>query len=157
MIARKRIDKIIEAFNIPGYKLFIIGDGPERVTLVKQANILSTECVEFLGKKNHQELIPILSKAAGLLIYTKKDNSMVSIVESIACGTPVLTTSVPFNSAYIKEYDLGIVQDDWTNEDLKKLVQNNAEYVENCIKYREKLSTKYIAHQFNFVADSMLR
>lgn len=157
LVARKRINKIIEAFNISGYKLFIIGDGPERVTLEKQANILSTECVEFLGKKNHQELIPILSKAAGLLIYTQKDNSMVSIVESIACGTPVLTTSVPFNSTYIKEYNLGIVQDDWTSEDLKDLILNNAKYIENCIKYREKLSTKYMAQQFNHVADSLLR
>ena len=149
LIARKRIDKIIEAFDIPGYRLLIIGDGPERARLEDISNMFSNRDIEFLGKKTHRELVPILAKAAGLLVYTQKDNSMVSIVESIACGTPVLTTSVPFNSAYISEYNLGIVKDDWTTTTLREMVNRNSEYVDNCLKYRERLSTKYMAQQFD--------
>ena len=52
---------------------------------------------------------------------TEKDNNMVSVVESIAVGTPVLTTSVPYNSYYIRRENLGIVQDDWNEDTLEQI------------------------------------
>ena len=72
---------------------------------------------------------------------------MISIAESIAVGTPVVTTEVPLNAAYIKKYKLGIAAE-WDRADMMEIDKNNEFYVDNCLKYREKLSTKEKAKQF---------
>lgn len=158
LIGRKHIDGIIQHFvdfNVRrgnSFKLKIIGDGVLKEKLIQQVNELNMqESVSFYGKLSHSELVPILAKAKAMLINTSKDNSMVSITESIAAGTPVITTSVPFNADYIKAEKLGIVKDDWTKDDLEEICNNNEMYINNCIQYRQKLSNQYMAKEFNIV------
>ena len=100
---------------------------------------------------SHNDLIPILCKAKALLINTIKDNNMVSIVESIAVGTPILTTDIPLNSEYIKKYQLGIAKNRWDENDLQDVLDKNEVFVNNCIQYRENLSTKKRVEQFTKV------
>lgn len=104
--------------------------------------------VVFTGKMTHDGLLPILSKSKALLVNTVKDNNMISIVEAIAVGTPIVTTDVPLNSTYIKKYRLGIAKKQWDETDLNNVVSNNSGYVENCMNYRYKLSTKQRVEQF---------
>lgn len=166
LIERKHIDGIINSFaafrkNGKGYeyyKLKIIGDGILREDLQQQVKILGEESnIQFLGKMEHKSLMPVLAKARALLINTSKDNSMVSIVESIAAGTPIITTSVPFNSVYIKREELGIVKDAWDDRELEKICSKNDFYTANCMKYREKLWNVYFARQFNKVGETLNR
>lgn len=154
LIGRKRIDLILD--NFAKYlskfdktaKLYIIGDGELKKDLILQCKKLNiSENVIFTGKTSHDKLIPYLSRAKALLIKTEKDNNMISIVESIATGTPILTTDVPLNCSYIKKYSLGIAKD-WDENDLKKIVDNNDFYVNNCMEYRKKLSTLKKAEEF---------
>lgn len=154
LIERKRINKIIEKFweytkkYDENSKLIIIGDGEEKERLVKQVeNYNIKNNVIFTGRLNHDRLISYLMKAKAMLVYTRKDNNMISIVESIAVGTPVVTTSVPYNSSYIIKYSLGIVNDNWDAQDLSKIA-NNDEYIKNCMKYRSKLSTVNKVREF---------
>lgn len=147
LIKRKRINKIFEAFSdyLKGYnsssKLYVIGEGDEEESLKLLANELGIEKnVIFTGKLSHDELMDYLNGAKALLVYTEKDNNMVSIVESIAVGTPVITTSVPYNASYIKANDLGIVNDSWGADDLNKIATNES-YINACKEYRSKLST----------------
>lgn len=155
LIPRKRIDGIIENFAeyITEYKantkLYIIGNGELEESLKQKA----VECncdknVVFTGRLSHEELKDRLSSAKALLVNTEKDNSMISIVEAIACATPILTTDIPLNCSYIKEYDLGVVRSQWYAEDIKEIVENNEFYVKNCLNYREKLSTDFKVAQF---------
>ncbi len=155
LIARKQIDKSITAFAnyVKKYdesaKLYIMGDGEERSNLealVKKLNIQSN--IIFTGKLSHNELIEILKKSKAMLVYTQSDLNMVSIVESISLATPVITTSVPYCSTYIKGKKLGIVNDSWNENDLFELSQNSKEYVENCLNYSKTTTTKYKAEQF---------
>lgn len=155
LIPRKRIDGIIDAFAeyLKKYdadaKLYIAGNGTEEEKLkclVKEKNIGAS--VIFLGKISHDVLQPLLSHAKALLVNTEKDNSMISIVESIAVGTPVLTTDVPLNSEYIRGSNLGIAKQVWDEHDLNEIAVNNGMYVKNCMEYREKLSTGYRVSQF---------
>lgn len=155
LIERKRIDGIIKKFAIYIRKystdsiLYIIGTGELEGKLKKLAADLGiSEKVMFTGKLTHDELIPILARAKALLVNTIKDNNMVSIVESIAVGTPVVTTDVPLNSSYIKKYNLGIVKKEWNEEDLEDLTLGCNEYVKNCINYRYSLSTRKRVEQF---------
>lgn len=160
LIKRKCIDGIIENFDEfiktghENYRLYIIGDGDERENLEKQSKELGlTKYIVFAGKLSHVELLPILSKARGLLVNTKKDNNMVSIVEAIAVGTPVITTDIPLNASYIKKYGLGIVDNKWDKDALVKLGNNGEKYINNCIKYRAQLSARKKVDDFLKIAE----
>ncbi|MGN1421712.1 MAG: glycosyltransferase [Eubacterium sp.] len=154
LIKRKRIDKIISAFadyvkEVDGdCRLYIMGDGEEKDNLEAQTKASGIESnVIFTGKLLHDKLIDILKKAKAMLVYTEKDNNMVSVVESIAVGTPVITTSVPYNAEYIKKYALGIVDDNWDFNTMKKIADNK-QFIENCFEYRNTLSVKAKAKTF---------
>ncbi|MDD6812390.1 MAG: glycosyltransferase [Lachnospiraceae bacterium] len=155
LIERKRIDKTIRRFadfyrsGHSDYRLYIIGQGEKEAELrqlVQQEHL--EEAVIFCGRMNHEQLLPIVAKSRALLVSTCKDNNMVSITESIAVGTPVITTSVPYNAFYIEKEKLGIVADDWDAQALEEICKKSIMYVENCIKYRDKLSNVYCAEQF---------
>lgn len=158
LIERKRIDGILEKFHLfikaenTNYSLKIIGDGNQKAALIKKAKELHIDNkVEFYGKQTHEQIAPVLERAKALLVNTVKDNSMVSIVESIAAGTPVLTTDVPFNAYYIEKEKLGIVRRQWGEAELKEICKFNEEFVGNCVRYRDKLSNSYCAEQFKIL------
>ena len=48
-------------------------------------------------------------------------------------GTPIVTTDVPLNSTYIKDYQLGIAKKQWNKSDLNDVVSNSEMYIENCM------------------------
>ena len=154
LIERKQIDKIIKSFyefskSNEDYRLYIFGEGDREQELKSLTDSLKmNEKVKFFGKVPHSELKEYLKKARALLIYTKQDNNMVSVVESIACGTPVITTSVPYNASYIKAERLGIVNDVWNENDLKEICDSSDYYIRNCLDYRSSLSTEKKAKQF---------
>lgn len=148
LIERKRIDKTIEVFerfskSNPSYKLYIFGEGDEEKRLKDYVieNGLN-EKITFFGKAAHDLLKLYLAKAKALLVYTRKDNNMVSVVESIACGTPIVTTSVPYNASYIEANELGIVKDNWDETDLETLCRDLDKYVSNCLIYRKEISNE---------------
>lgn len=158
LIARKRIDRIIEKFHAfsqrhPDWELRIFGEGDREEELRSQVAALGAESqIKFFGKADHRVLKEQLAKASAMLVYTEKDNNMVSIVESIACGTPVVTTGVPYNAAYIRANALGIVGDSWDENDLEAIVARNSAYVANCLAYRPALSTARKAETFVHLA-----
>ncbi|MBQ6805844.1 MAG: glycosyltransferase family 4 protein [Lachnospiraceae bacterium] len=155
LIERKRIDKTIQTFDAfykkgySDYKLYIIGQGELEEELRQLVKMRQLEnAVIFCGKMNHEQLLPMVADSKALLVSTSKDNNMVSITESIAAGTPVITTSVPYNAAYIAKEKLGIVADGWGVEALEEICEKSIMYVENCVKYRDKLSNTFCAEQF---------
>lgn len=162
LIGRKRIDGILKKFAAylrkydPDCQLYIIGEGEleqELKSITKELGI--EENVHFTGKMSHDALLPVLAKAKALLVNTVKDNNMVSIVESIAVGTPIVTTDVPLNAVYIEKYELGIVRNEWNERELKQIVEDNPKYIGNCMRYREQLSTKMRAGQFIEIRSGM--
>ena len=126
--------------------------------LKAQAERLDMEnAVIFCGMLTHEELLPIVSKSKALLGSTEKDNNMVSVVESIAVGTPVIATSVPYNAYYIAKEKLGIVRDDWNKDTLEQICAEYDVYHANCAAYRDKLSNVYCVRQFMSVRDSLVQ
>lgn len=73
---------------------------------------------------------------------------MVSIPESIVSGTPILTNNQPASADYIAKNDLGIVKDNWNENDIVKIIDDNTYYTKNCIQYREKLTNQHSAQLF---------
>ena len=153
LIERKNIPSIIRKFKklidretYRDYKLYIIGRGPLEQKLKDMvAKMKCSENVEFTGFMSHECMAEYAGKAKAMLIDTKQDNNMVSIPEAIACGTPVVTNSVPTNSYLIAENGLGIVKDGWTDEDLIEIILHSETYTRHCVGYRSKLSCQYAA------------
>jgi len=155
-IDRKNIPAILHSFanfrkDVPNgyqFKLYLIGDGEKRSFLEAMTeNLKLKNAVIFLGEMEHSEIVPILNNATAMLIASFQENSMLTISESIACGTPVLTNTIPDNSDIIQEYSLGIVKDNWGSNEMQQIVEKNSFYIENCINYRKNLSYELLAQK----------
>lgn len=153
LIYRKNVDGIIKKFaqfhHYKGYddiKLLIAGRGEEEEKLKQLTHELGLdEAVQFLGFLPQRELNRHIKDSYCFLINTRRDLNMVSIPESIVSGTPVITNMVPALSHEIKRLHLGIAKDDWSALDLKKIIDDNHTYVENCVHYRPLMSAEHQA------------
>ncbi len=85
LLSYKRIDLIVEAFNWLGWRLLIVGDGPERERLQSQAR----SNIEFLGYVPDAERNQLMSKAKAVIVAALEDYGLVP-VEANASGTPVV-------------------------------------------------------------------
>lgn len=156
LIHRKNVDGIIKIFNkfhqLNGYediKLIIAGRGEEEHNLKKLVKDLNLQdSIEFVGFLSQTELNEYIRNSYVFLVNTRKDLNMVSIPESIVSGTPILTNRQPASADYIKKNNLGIVKDNWDENDMVAIINNNSTYVNNCLQYREKLTNKYSAKLF---------
>ncbi len=85
LVAYKRFDLAISVFNELGWKLKIIGDGPERNRLEKMAK----GNIEFLGLVSDSTLPKYYSRARALIFPQEEDFGIVPL-ESMASGRPVV-------------------------------------------------------------------
>jgi 1,2-diacylglycerol 3-alpha-glucosyltransferase len=155
LIYRKNVEGILiiysELIKMKGYedvKLLIAGRGERRAALealVVKLNLQDN--VSFMGFLRQKALNEVIEKSYAFLVNTRQDLNMVSIPESIASGTPVVTNLQPASADYIRQEKLGIAKDNWDAYDLKEIIDNNPVYVENCIRYRPKLTNDYSAKQ----------
>ena len=79
----------------------IIGDGPLREALHAQAQRLGIEAaVDFRHDVWEQKDVYALMKAARVAVFpTTREGFGIAVLEAIACGLPVVTTSAPDNLA----------------------------------------------------------
>jgi len=102
LIRRKGIDHLIEALaqvdaEEPGWKLTVVGDGPERAALAARAAELGFGSkVDFRGYVDGWgDELPGIYRQADLFVFPSlKEGFGMVIIEAMACGTPVLTTRV---------------------------------------------------------------
>lgn len=88
---------VIEALaRLPGYRLAIAGEGPERAAL--EALALRTgvaERVRFLGRFPHERLASAYSAADALVLASSREGWPNVLLEAMACGTPVVVSNIP--------------------------------------------------------------
>jgi len=85
LVPHKRIDLVVEAFSRLRLPLKIIGEGPERKGLEKQA----ASNIEFLGFQPEESVAQILGSARGFICAAEEDFG-IAIVEAQAAGCPVI-------------------------------------------------------------------
>lgn len=165
LIQRKRIDTIIDKFNkflnkykLYDYKLIIAGDGPCKKQLQEQILKLDIQNnVLLMGMLSHNVLGKFISESCGMLCNSEMDLNMISIGESLSVGTPVLTNTVPYSHEWIKLRKLGIAKDEWDEDDIFSLIQNNDEYVHNALNYGKSLTNDAVAKQFISVYNQFIK
>ena len=153
LVPGKNIESIILAYSklikikeFEDMKMMIAGDGISRKYLedfVEKLNL--QQHVIFLGFLNKKDLNVAIKKSYVFMINTLRDHNMLSISESIASGTPLITNFIPTMADNIAKEKLGIAKDNWDEYDLIEIIENNSFYVSNCINYREKLTNSYCA------------
>jgi glycosyltransferase involved in cell wall biosynthesis len=96
LIERKGHHLAIEALaRLPDCQLIIAGDGPDRRHLGALAATLGVASrVRFLGEVPHGELPSVYSAADVLVLASSREGWPNVLLESMACGTPVVATAV---------------------------------------------------------------
>jgi teichuronic acid biosynthesis glycosyltransferase TuaC len=94
----------------PGAKLFIVGDGPSRPKLedlIRKSRL--QESVSLVGAQPNQQLSLWFSAADVSCLVSSREGWPNVLMESIACGTPVVATRVGGVPELLCSPDLGIL------------------------------------------------
>lgn len=107
----KGVKTLIDAvINVEFCKLKIVGDGPlkeELILYVKSNN--ADNKIEFLGYKNHKDVITILKKCKFLVIPSEwYEVTGLVILEAFACGKTVIGSRIGGIPEFIKDNDTGL-------------------------------------------------
>lgn len=111
LIPRKGHGLIIEALvDCPDCSLLIAGGGPLRSELEDLAGRLGVrDRVRFLGDVPHAELPRIYSAADVMVLASEREGWANVLLESMACGTPVLATDVNGTSEVVQAPEAGLL------------------------------------------------
>lgn len=126
LVALKGHRLVIEALaRLPDWSLMIAGEGPERGALERQAERLGLgQRVRFLGTLAH-EALPKLYSAADLLVLASSREGIANVLlESMACGTPVVTTAVGGCAEVVTSSDAGAVLPECSPQALREAIES---------------------------------
>lgn len=109
LIPRKAHDLVVAALDqLPGWTLLIAGEGPERAKLEALAAARPGR-VLLLGARPHAEL-PALYGAADILVLASTREGWANVLlESMACGTPVVASDIPGNPEVVTAREAGLI------------------------------------------------
>lgn len=96
LVPEKGFALAIEALRgLDGFNLVIVGDGPSREDLFQLARRLGVEQrVRFVSAMPQQQLRDLYSSADVLLLTSTREGWPNVVLESLACGTPVVALDV---------------------------------------------------------------
>lgn len=93
---------------LPGANLLIAGGGPLRETLLARAAALgASDRVRLLGEVPHGDLSHLFSAADVSVLMSEREGWANVLLESMACGTPVIATRVGGNAEAITRPEAG--------------------------------------------------
>ncbi|MFH0978575.1 MAG: glycosyltransferase family 4 protein [Candidatus Woesearchaeota archaeon] len=93
LVKEKQVDILVRAFNklnLNRSKFLIVGDGQEKPNLLP----LASESVHFLGEQTLPLICELYNCADCTLVGSRFEGGPITIFESLACGTPVISTPV---------------------------------------------------------------
>jgi glycosyltransferase involved in cell wall biosynthesis len=120
LIPRKRHHLTIEALaHLPGHRLLIVGEGPERSALEALAVRLGVaERVRLVGPVPHAHLPRYYTAADVMVLASSREGWANVLLESMACGTPVVATPAWGSREAVAAPEAGVVIDAATPEAL---------------------------------------
>jgi len=118
IIAYKRHDIVIKAFNQLGLKLKIIGRGPEAKRLKK----ISKANIEFLGRVEDDQLEKYYRNCQGFIFPQEEDFGIVAM-EALSCGKPLLAYRGGDIPEHMEEDKMGVFFEEQTSQAVIKAVQ----------------------------------
>lgn len=127
MVPYKRVDLIVEAFSkLEILKLKVVGQGPE----LKKIKSMASSNIEFLGYKNDKELNTLMQKAKAFVFAAEEDFG-ITVVEAMACGTPVIALNSGGTAETVIDSKTGILFDSQNVDSIKNAM----------LKFESKIGT----------------
>jgi glycosyltransferase involved in cell wall biosynthesis len=124
LIERKGHSLIIDALSsLQEYTLLIAGGGPDREKLEALAKSNKVEDrVRFLGSVPHSDLTKLYNAADASILASSREGWPNVLLESMACGTPVVATPVWGNPEIVSEKSAGVLMRERSAEALAEAV-----------------------------------
>lgn len=109
LIERKGHHRTIEAMRLlPGMELLIVGEGPEGERLQEQIAALGlSDRVRLLGARAHDALAPVYAAADAMVLASSREGWANVLLESMACGTPVIASDIWGNPEVVTAPEAG--------------------------------------------------
>ena len=85
LMAHKRIDVAVQAFNALGLPLVVVGDGPE----MRRLRRLAGPTITFAGRVSDERVAGLLARSRALVV-TAAEEFGIAAVEALAAGRPVI-------------------------------------------------------------------
>jgi glycosyltransferase involved in cell wall biosynthesis len=128
LVRRKGFDRLIRAFPRvlaahPTARLAIVGAKGEEGDFTKEIERAIRECrledrVHLPGAVPHDALAPWYAAADLFCLASKKEGRANVLLEAMACGTPIVATSIWGTPEIVRDESLGILVDDANPEAL---------------------------------------
>ncbi|HPN67230.1 MAG TPA: glycosyltransferase [bacterium] len=138
LVSFKNIDLAVQAFNISGKKLVVVGTGDEE----KYLKSIAKPNIEFTGFVSPSEKVSLLQKAKAFVWTCEEDFGIVP-VEAMAAGTPVIAYGVGGLTESVVSGQTGLFFHQLTPESVNETITNFEKNYqqfspENCIRQAYK-------------------
>ena len=118
LIERKGHHRTIEAMrSLPDFSLLIVGEGPERehlAGLIAQFGL--GDRVRLLGPRPHVQLPGLYAAADASVLASSREGWANVLLESMACGTPVVAANIWGNPEVVRAPEAGVIYEPNTPE-----------------------------------------
>ncbi|WP_438863378.1 glycosyltransferase family 4 protein [Neptunicella sp.] len=121
---------IIEALTqLPNIHLCIAGHGPLENSLKKQVKELNLDNrVTFLGLLNQQQLRDYYAASDALVLASSREGWANVLLESMACGTPVIATAIWGTPEVVASKEAGLLIPERNVEQIRHTIQQLVEH-----------------------------
>ena len=123
LMAYKRFDIVISAFNELGIPLKILGRGPELKRLKKMAR----PNIEFLGRVSDEALSRYFSRCQAFL-FPQEEDFGITAIEALASGAPLIAYRGGDIPEHVEEGKTGIFFEERTAKDIVAAVRKFKDY-----------------------------
>ena len=138
----KRIDLLVKAFNHSKEKLIIIGSGSQKRKLIKIAN----NNIKFIDYSSSDVVHSFVSKAKAF-VHAGLEDFGITLVESQACGTPVIAYGSGGAAETVIDRRTGILFKEQTTEAILEAIKRFNETKFDYSKLREN-AERYSVENF---------
>jgi glycosyltransferase involved in cell wall biosynthesis len=125
LIPRKAHDLVIRALRwLPEMDLIIIGDGPELKALIALGRTVGVQDrIRFVGVLPQEELRNYYGAADALILASSREGWANVLLESMACGTPVVGSNVGGTAEVVSAPEAGVLMAERTPEGVAQALQ----------------------------------
>jgi len=146
LVPRKAHDLVIQALQwLPEMDLVVIGDGPERGALGALARKSGVgDRVRFVGALAQEELRNYYGAADALVLASSREGWANVLLESMACGTPVVASKIGGTPEVVSAPEAGVLVAERTPEAIAEAVQRLF------ARYPDRGATRRYAEKFSW-------
>ena len=111
LTAQKALDDALDAVaRVAGVRLLVLGEGPERAALERQARELGVgDRVRFLGGGTRDDVLRLFRGADAVLLTSAWENLPHTLLEALAVGAPVVATAVGGVPEIVRDGENGLL------------------------------------------------